>query len=230
MNKYNFSFLLVLSIAFIGCMENKGISGNDAGEIIYTIKYPTLDSNSIFFDMMPQTMDYTFSKVGSKSEISAGMGLFKSAYIRRNDSKKFKQTVKMLNKKYQSTYTKRSFLELNPKYQGVDFQTTNEDTLVMGYNCKIASFNFSDDSSTYTIYYTTEIGGENPNANTPFEKIPGLMLKYTIENFGVMMDFTADKITINEVDHSIFEVSEDYSEITPLELKAQIESIFLMTE
>tara|TARA_R110002049_G_scaffold151387_4_gene314979 strand:+ start:1137 stop:1826 length:690 start_codon:yes stop_codon:yes gene_type:complete len=229
MSRLNFFFYFIIIFSFISCKSINNESKAE-GEILYNITYPTLDSSSIFFDMMPQTMNYTFSEEGSKSEISAGMGLFRSAYIRRSDSDTFIQTVKMLNKKYQTTYNEASFLALNPKFKNIEFKETEEDTLILGYQCKSVHFHFPDDSATYVIYFTNELGREYPNTGTPFDEIPGVMLKYTVENFGVVMDFTAAEITISEIDETTFEVNEDYVKITPKELKAQIESIFLMTE
>lgn len=229
--RYINSFIIVVVLySFISCGKNTNTSNTIEGEIIYSIAYPNLDSNNIFFDMMPKTMDYTFSEDGTKSEISAGMGLFKSSYIKLTNSENLFQTVKILNKKYQSSYTTETFLALNPKYKGIAFEETVRDTLLNGYNCKVVKFNFPNDSTTRLVYYTTELGGENPNAGTPFERIPGVMLKYTIENFGVMMDFTADEITTNKIDKTTFEISKDYAEVSPKELKAQIEAIFLVSE
>ncbi len=230
MNKLTILCSLIAVFTLVGCDMRDNTTNGKSGEILYRIGYPKLDSNSIFFDMMPQEMTFTFSEDGTRSEISAGMGLFKSAYIRKTNSDTFFQTVKMLNKKYRSAYDRESFLALNPKFLDIEFIDAGIDTNLMGYSCKVLKFYFPEDSSSHSIFYTEELGGSNPNQGTPFESIPGVMLKYTVENFGVVMDFTADEISINKVDKSNFEVNKDYPEVTPEELKTQIESIFSATE
>lgn len=229
MNKLTILYSLIVVFSISGCDRSSNTTDGNSGEISYQIGYPNLDSNSIFFDMMPQKMNFTFSEEGTRSEISAGMGLFRSAYIRKTDSDTFFQTVKMLNKRYRSAYDRESFLALNPKFLDIEFIDTGVDTTIMGYSCKVLNFYFPEDTNYHSIFYTEDIGGNNPNQGTPFESIPGVMLKYTVENFGVMMDFTADEISINKVDKSVFEVNKDYPEVTPEELKTQIESIFSAT-
>lgn len=230
MSKRSLFFYLLLIYSLVSCDSSHNTTNSSGGKIVYKVNYPTLSSDNILFEMMPKSMNYSFSEKGSKSEISAGMGLFRSAYIHNTDANTFTQTVKVLNKKYQSSYTKDTFLAMNPKFQNIVFIESEKDTVILGYNCNITNFSFNNDTTQHTVYYTSEIGGKNPNITTPFEQIPGIMLKYTVENFGVMMDFTAEKIVISDIEESIFEISNEYALVTPEELKVQIESIFMMTK
>jgi len=220
-----FSFLLLLFVSILwGCDE----SSNDLteGEIIYSIYYPEEDTNGLMYDMMPKEMNYTFTKEKSKSEISAAMGLFKSAYINDLKNNQLSQTVKMLNKKYQSTYKDGTFDRLNPKFSNLSIHFIDEQYSILGFLCHKAEFSLDTNGKKYTVYYTDEIGSSNPNSGTPFAEIPGIMLKYTVENFGIIMEFTAETIHKKKIDTSDFEIGEEYAVITPDELKNQIETIF----
>jgi hypothetical protein len=223
MKHYSFLLLIFVSI-FWGCSE----PSNDLseGEIVYTIYYPEEDTNGLMFDMMPKEMNYTFTKNSTKSEISAAMGLFKSAYINNRQTQQFSQTVKMLNKKYQTTYADDSFDRMNPKFANLSITFSDEQDSILGFLCHKANFLVGDNGKTYSVYYTDEIGSKNPNAGTPFSSIPGIMLKYTVENFGIIMEFTAETIHKKKVDTNDFNIGEEYTVITPEELKDQIETIF----
>jgi GLPGLI family protein len=220
-----FSFLLLIFISILwGCNESN--NNLNEGEIVYTIYYPEEDTNGLMYDMMPKEMNYTFTKHKTKSEISAAMGLFKSAYINDLKNNQLSQTVKMLNKKYQSTYLDNTFDRLNPKFSNLIIHFSDEQDSILGFLCNKAEFSLDGTGKTYAVYYTDKIGGSNPNSGTPFATIPGIMLKYTVENFGIIMEFTAHEIHKKKIDNSDFEIGEEYAVITPDELKNQIETIF----
>ena len=222
--KHSFLLLVLIIIGLWGCDE----SSNDLseGEIIYSIYYPEEDTNGLMYDMMPTEMKYIFTKNKTKSEITAGMGLFRSAYI--NDLKKnqLSQTLKMLNKKYQSTYEENSFDQLNPKFANLTIHFTNETDSILNFLCHKAEFSIGGSNKNYSVYYTNDIGAPNPNTGTPFASIPGIMLKYTVENFGIIMEFTAESVHQKKIDSNDFKIGEEYAVISPGELKNQIESIF----
>lgn len=225
--KHSSLILVLIIIALWGCNE----SSNDLteGEIVYSIYYPEEDTNGLMYDMMPTEMNYIFTKYKTKSEITAGMGLFRSAYI--NDLKKnqLSQTLKMLNKKYQSTYQENSFNQLNPKFADLSIRFTDETDSILNFLCHKAEFTIGGSDKNYSVYYTKEIGSPNPNTGTPFASIPGIMLKYTVENFGIIMEFTAESVHQKKIDSNDFKIGEEYAVIPPDELKSQIESIFQST-
>ncbi len=221
-------FGLILIICLSAC-KSEWPSNHSEGEIVYTINYPFEDSTQLMFDMMPAEMNYYFDENHTKSEISAGMGLFKSAYITDLDKKSLKQTVKMLNKKHQSQFKKKTFEEINPAYANLEIKETGNTKTIAGFECKEVMVSLQNKKS-YNIYYSTELGKPFPNLGTPYEKIPGVLMQYTIENFGLTMEFIAESVDFKEVDSAIFEIEKEYEDISAYELNQQIEAIFLSVQ
>ena len=86
MSKRSLFFYLLLIYSLVSCDSSHNTTNSSEGKIVYKVNYPKLSSDNILFEMMPKSMNYSFSEKGSKSEISAGMGLFRSAYIHNSDA------------------------------------------------------------------------------------------------------------------------------------------------
>lgn len=219
---------LSLTIGITAC-NSDWPDNHSEGEIVYRIHYPHEDSTQLMFDMMPSEMNFYFDENHTKSEISAGMGLFRSAYITNLSNKRLKQTVKMLNKKHQSRFEKQTFEEINPMYANIEIKETGKTKNIAGFECKEVMISLQN-KKTYPIYYSTELGKPFPNIGTPYEKIPGVLMQYTVENFGLTMEFIAKSVDFKEIDSTIFEIEKEYVDISPYELNKQIENIFLSVQ
>ena len=223
-----FKILIVTSLIFLyNCSELAFKKGIDKGIIEYSISYPKIEAGSYLLDLMPKKMETTFSKGNFRSDIVAGMGLFKTSIIFEKDKSVLIHSIKMLNKKYASTLNVEELKSFNPDFQEVEITPIDETIDIAGFKCKGVSVKVLGDSSwTYNAYYTDDIKIANPNRHTPFKDIKGVLMQYEILSYDTHMKFTATKVSQVEVKEEDIVLEEGYSMVSPAELKSEIEAIF----
>lgn len=215
-----------LLLLLFSCSEDAPYSGIDRGVIEYTISYPDIPKNNYMLDLMPKKMETSFYKGNFRSDIVAGMGLFKTSIICEEGRNELVHSVKMLNKKYASTLNFEQILDFNPSFKNIEITVLEEKKDIAGYTCQAASVKVLGDSSwSFTVYYTNEINMPNSNRHTPFKSIDGVLLQYDILSYDVHMIFTAQKVIPIE-DSINVKLEEGYEQVSPERLKKEIESIF----
>ena len=216
-----------IAILLVSCSESPFKKNIDKGIIEYTISYPQIEEGSYLLDLMPKKMETIFAKGNFRSDIVAGMGLFKTSIIYEKDKKELVHSVKMLNKKYASTLNIDELKAFNPKFQEVKVTSTEDTKEIAGLVCKGVIIEVLGDSSwTFEAYYTDEIGIKNPNQHTPFKEIDGVLMEYEILSYDTHMKFTANAVSKVDVKHEDIVLEEGYSMVNPEKLKSEIEAIF----
>ena len=56
------------------------------GVITYKIEYPGISEDNVMFDLMPRRMEMSFKDDNYRTDIIAGMGLFKTSIISEADN------------------------------------------------------------------------------------------------------------------------------------------------
>lgn len=228
-NKASALLLIAFSIVFsqFSCDSKLLKKGIEEGTIEYSISYPQIEKDSYLLDIMPNHMQMTFTNDIFRSDIVAGMGLFKTSIISNKNDEMLTHSLKLLNKKYASTMGNEDIIAVSPYYKDIEFEFTDETKKIAGFKCKKAIAHIKGDSSwSFDVYYTNQIAIANPNRLTPFESIKGVLMEYDLYNYNTHMRFMAQKVTEKEVDPALIDLEEDYVMISPTDLKSEIESIF----
>jgi hypothetical protein len=198
------------------------------GVIEFAVSYPEMDPNDVMLDFLPNTMTMKFKDNKFTTELSAGMGMFKTKFISDCINKKLIQAVKLINKQYYTEYDEEGVKRLNKDYS--DFHIIDVPGIkeVAGYHCqqKLIMFNEVGHESFY-LYYTEDIKIENANWSFPFSEIPGVPLKYRIERNGIVMEFLALKVLEEKVDETTaFQVEEGYEKISNEKMEKELDAVF----
>ena len=108
---------------------------------------------------------------------------------------------------------------LYEELEGLKIQKTDGEKQILGLNCKRA-LAILDDSlhTTFEIYYTDEIDIDDPNAQTPFAEIDGVMLEFTSLINGVRMHFLAGSIAADSISDNEFVIPPDYKQVSRSEM------------
>jgi hypothetical protein len=220
---------LALGVILIhsSCDSNIFKKGIEEGTIEYSITYPQIPEGNYLLDIMPNQMEMNFKNGVYRSDIIAGMGLFKTSIISNKEDDKLIHSVKLLNKKFASTLGSEDIIEVSPYYKEVRFEFTDKTKQIAGYECKEVIAHIEGDSSwNFSIFYTDEINIETPNRLTPFEPIEGVLMEYDLYNYNTHMHFEAHNVIEQKVDQSHIDLEDGYVMVSPTELKSEIESIF----
>ena len=217
--------ILLISLIFTRCSDS--VSNQTEGVIEYGISYPKMDKDNFMRDFMPSKMKFSFKEDTYSNSFSAGMGMFKSSFICNKDDESFTQMVKLINKKYALTLSGDEIsksMSLKPSYS-VEF--TNDIKNIIGYNCNKAIVTVNNEAQdAFIVYYTDKINIETPNWCNEFIEIPGVMLEYQYEKYGVCMRFIAEKIKFKKIDEDEFSLPSEYKIISEPEMEKEMQEIF----
>ena len=217
--------IVIISISLLSC--GGGSSSDSQGIIVYKVSYPKMNKHNLMYDFMPKKMVLKFKDDKYVTNLSAGMGMFKTSIIVDKDEDQFSQMVKLINKKYILTLQGENItksLENLPKYH---IEYSGETKKILNYVCSKAIITVDNEANdAFTVYYTDRIKIETPNWSNQFKGIDGVLLEYQYEKYGVSMKFEAKDIKFTEVDDVEFEVDEKYESITEAAMNTEMQEIF----
>ena len=173
---------------------------------------------TVFFDVTAE---------GSKDELAKTMeGTTKVLYIKGFKSRcdlitpSFKQTTltdsktdsttvlrELGSKKYISYLNSGKAKEQNKKYIGIQFTSTGDKKIILGYECKKAVATLAN-GAVYTVFYTLSINPANKLYEYQFKSIPGFVLAYEEESADAKtkIKYTATKISLDPVPAAKFDL------------------------
>ncbi|MCW3072133.1 MAG: hypothetical protein JWO44_2023 [Bacteroidetes bacterium] len=218
-----------LLIAFASCLYILFVTGcsNSDEKFISegAIEYDAavVDQSNPMASLAPNKMTIKFKNNKSSAEMSAGMGLFSTAFISDPETKSMTQLVKLLNKKFSLVQGDAEIQKENGAYP-VEITPVKGTKVIAGYNCQKAHVKVNDEyASEFDIYYTKELNIKDPNFANPFYKVDGVLMEYQMKKFGLEMKFTAKTVKNEDIDDATFELPTDYKPIT----KAAMDELFL---
>lgn len=174
-------------------------------------------------------VNYTVAASGGeaskKEDVAAANATTKTVYIKGNQSRvevnnpSFSQSVlfdkasgnalilrEIGSNKFMTKLNNEKWKQQNSKYDGAVLNTLPETKTILGYNCKKAILTLKD-SSSFTIFYAVNIIPSVKEFEYQFKDVPGFVLEYeAIDLKGQRVQYTANKISLNPVNPSKFEV------------------------
>lgn len=187
------------------------------GYIEYSIEYDdSLQPQNFNASMRPNKMIIKFKDSNTINKIEGLSGAFSFAFIQNNQTQKAYILIKLLNKKlyYQEDLIPNVFPFAYNNMPSFTLHKLPEIEEHMGYSCNRAIACYNDSiHQPFTILYTKEIGIANPNANTPFQEIDGIMLKFSAIMFSHKMNVQASTIKAASISDEEFVIPRDYEEV-----------------
>lgn len=197
------------------------------GTIVYKINYPyQLNMGGMSF-LYPSEMKLHFSHGKQRATFKGSMNLYGLEFIHNNESDSFYTLLKILEKRMYvpSQPGSNLFMFSDERIGKVTVDKSNTKTIA-GFNCYMAQITPSDKpSSSISIWYTTEIGIEKPNRNTPFEVIPGIMLEFEMEYEDVIFHLLAEKVIEESHPDDFFEIPPGYERSSIQEIENLVRTI-----
>ncbi len=221
--KYRLATLFVFFLLLFcsGCQRIIPKQKINEGIATFNIKYETSKEENPIVVLLPKKM-HTYFKHNNTSTIVEGFfSSFKMILLTRSDLGRKYTIVRILDKKY--IYE----TDLQGKPFGIDQMKPMKITLIdtnftyKGLQCKAARIYCpAISASPYLVYYTKDIDIKNANVNSPYYKIPGVVVKFKMKLFNVIMDIELDNIENQSIDNSVFEVPKNnYKYVTLEELE-----------
>jgi hypothetical protein len=219
MNANYTKFLLLSALTapiLSGCGTGLLTPKVDEGVIEYALSFPDYDPNGIMAGMLPERTTVTFANNMQVAELSAGMGIFRTAMVTDNKAKAMDYHLSLMSKKMVAHMVPRDLLVFNKDSGIPTIIFTNEVDTIAGYPCKRAIAVFSKiDQPEIDLWYTDRIDMQNPNWFGPFADVPGVLLRYDVVQYGMRMRLDAISVQPGKVDPTKFDVKEDHDAVAP---------------
>lgn len=219
---YSIVFLLIFS----ACNPlDKRIS---EGVIHYKISYPTLDSNNVLTKFLPRKMTLSFKNGQYKEELTAGIGLFRTGFLHDAEKNKITGFLKVINVKHMADFNEEQAIHFNRFNPKIEIRETEGVKEIFDMKCKKVRISYLDDKyNDYDLFYTDDIKLDNPNFGSQFQEIPGVMLNFELERYGLLMSFKAIDFVQMEIEEELHTELADYELVSAEELEKKIQEAFL---
>ncbi len=222
--------VLLLVILMAGCKtkkEEKREAVISEGVVNYSVNYTRDIEKRSYSFLLPDKMDYYFRPGQERISFTGNMGLYLLEFISNHVSDSTTTLLKILNNKMYvpPSESEKLFIFKNLDDSEVVFQ---EDTVrdILGYEARMASIHIEgEDHADIIIWYTPEIFTKSTNKNTPFSKIPGVMLEFSIYYNEVLFKLKATEIQKKNLSESMFDIPEGYKSTTIREVEEMIMGI-----
>ncbi len=224
------SFIILISILFLfaGCNNStEKTSDLTEGKLEYKIIYPRQLESDGSTTFLPSEMITFFKGDDVMMDIKGGFGLYHLKYISKATGDTCFTLFKLFDKKlYYPMDNKQTLFVF--KELGKPRIKLFKDSLktIAGFLCKKAVISFPKTRiRSINAYYTEEIGREKPNVNTPFEKIPGVLMEFNFFYKTLTFKVVAKKFSPVKVSGSEFNIPSGYKKTTQEEIESFITTL-----
>ncbi len=222
--------IIILGILLAGCESKKKEQKEPAvseGIVEYRISYDQQTKNRTFSFLLPDKMDYYFRPGRERISFKGNMGLYALDFISNHDSDSTTTLLKVFNNKLYVPPSESEGLFIFHALQNGDV-TLQKDSLreIMGYEARRAIVRHPEKShANIEVWYTPEIFTGSTNKNTPFARIPGVMLEFSIYYNGVWFSLKPEKIEKTKLSDDVFEIPEGYRVTSINEIEKMVAEI-----
>jgi hypothetical protein len=201
---------------FFGCNNPPPNVDFNEGYIEYDILYDKTIPFKYDPNLRPNKLTVKFKDRNSINKIEGLSGKFSFSFIQNFETQTNYTLIKIFSKKlfYQEPINPNAYPQAYADMPKLNISITDETEKILGLNC-IKAIASSNDSlfEPFTIFYTNELGIQNPNVNSPFEDIDGVMLSFSVTLFNQKMSIRASNIKHARISDDEFTLPKDYEEV-----------------
>jgi GLPGLI family protein len=203
--------LTLLVILLVDCNRGKR-PGLTEGRIDFKITYEQQEIGGYSASLLPSKMTMEFRDNMVKNTIQGGMGFF--------------NYLKFIDKKYIFKGDKNEPPCCFGLMDGMDIEFTRQTKEIIGFDCRKAIASFPDgDIESFDIWYTEELQLNKPNGNSPFQKIPGVLLEFNTIMGNANMHMVAKSCDVTRIPARIFELPKNYTKVSKLEIETILNAL-----
>jgi hypothetical protein len=207
-------FLICVLVFSLSCRQKTKEKKITEGIIEYDIKYLDQKQAELYGFLLPEKMQIIFKGSRLKTTFPGLSGNFNFTLIANTTTDSLIGLFDIMKKKYyyiENGADSSVFYSAIPGLQVEELETTEE---IAGYVCKKANItSHSEEMNNFPVFYTNQIDIPEPNKNTPFFNINGVLMDFQMKMYNLHMHFRTDQITICEIDATTFKVPPEYKRI-----------------
>lgn len=218
MKRISFKYIVLVAIIILySCDRSSKKKNFNEGYIEYSIDINETDKSKIGSFSLPSKLTVKFKENSTINRIEGMSGSVNLTFIKNVDDEMFLVLVNLWAKKlyYQDSLIKKCLPKTYPGMENLSIEKVDGMVKFNGFSCKKAIAHLNDTSNlSFEILYTNEINIANPNSNTPFEPIDGVMLKFSIKLNKYLMNLSASTIRQESISNEEFELPNGYEKVS----------------
>jgi len=217
--------VLVLLIAGVAASCSSEPRSVTEGKVIYAIDYPDHKDNFFLYSILPKEMVVNFKNGVMESRIEkANLKNILLVDCNRNKVSAYFQYGEEAFSVILSSADVQDMVSDQKKYT---IAFTQEKDTMAGFNVKKAvATAVKDPSDKIDLWYTDEIKVKNSNWYNPFVEVPGFLLAYAIDRYGIRMEFKAKGFREAEIPDEQLRFKEQGVSIEYKEYNKKLGSLF----
>jgi hypothetical protein len=210
------AFLILLSATCKMRVASEAVEG----KVNFSISYEQRSVGGYSTTILPKEMTMEFNHNMVKSTIEGGLGFFSLSHVSDLKFSQHTTWLKFIDKKYIYEGDRRESPCCFGMLDGMQLEFTENTKEIAGLNCVKVIASFPDDSiEPFNIWYTEALGIDNPNSNTPFKDIPGVLLEFNTFMGKANMHMTATSYEAQFIPQKKFLPPENYRQVSKAELE-----------
>lgn len=216
LSKYPVLFALILLTST--CIR-KPEGERTEGKIKFRITYEQGLVGGYSTTVLPKEMIMAFSNDMVRNTIEGGLGFF--SLVNVSDLRNYQNTtwLKFIDKKYIYIGDKKEKPCCFGMLEGMVLTFTDSTKEITGMECKHAIASFPDNGiKPFNIWYTQEIGLYNPNGNTPYRDIQGVLLEFNTLMGNSNMHMVATSYEAHHIPQKHFQPPRNFRPVTKDEM------------
>lgn len=203
----------------------------DEGTIIYSADYPNHKKNIFLYNILPKEVEISFKNGIVRNDISRGN--FQNILLFDCNKKQMDIYFQYGEEAFKTKLTPKEIQQMLNEQTPYDIRFTAEMDTMAGFNVKKAlAINRKDKQDVITLWYTEEIALKNPNWYNTFKEVPGVLLAYSVDRFGIRMDYKATRFIskVDETEKRLFTLPAKGTSISYDEYNQKMNSLFATFE
>jgi GLPGLI family protein len=235
-----FKALFLFSILLISSCSSEDVDSKPAtdgekdslnkGTIKYIVSYPYFEGEGIAKAMLPKEMYFVFNN-GLINAYTKKGGLMKMGVMGSSKDDSVSMYLDFGNLDIRSNFSGAKIKRFIDSQTPLNIELVDgEEKEIAGFKCKKAIGKYIDGSNPdFTIWYTEELDIESPNFYNPYSSIPGVLMEYQMERFGLVSEIKAESFTKGMPEEHQFHLDTNFMQIQFQNFEDEIRSIFEKT-
>ncbi len=196
------------------------------GEIKFSITYARDKVGGYSTSILPKEMTMEFNKNMVKSTIAGGLGFFVLVNVSDLKSNQHTTWLKFIDKKYIYEGERKETPCCFGMLDEMQLDYSDKTKEISGLMCKHARASFPDNGiEPFDIWYTEELGISDPNSNSPFNDIPGVLLEFNTLMGNANMHMIATSHSIQKIPLKHFQAPKNYRPVSKAEIDSILEAL-----
>lgn len=182
--------LLLIAIALSACTEQKRVVTE--GRVIYTVEYPNHKDNFFLYSILPKEMTVNFKDGLMESRIEKAN--LQNILLVDCNQKQVSAYFSYGDEAYKVALQSADIKSMLNDQKAYSITFTDEKDTMAGFHVqKAIATAVKDPSDKIELWYTDEIQMQHSNWYNPFHQVPGFLLAYAIDRYGIRMEFRAKR-------------------------------------